>query len=80
MRSPVPDRAAAVPASPAIRVRDDVALAAIDAAAWDALAGGHQFLLHAFLSALHDSGCASARTGWTPRYLTAWSGDALVWA
>src|SRR6185436_20810500 len=43
-------------------------------------AGGHPFLLHAFLSALHDSGCASASTGWTPRYLTAWTGDALVGA
>jgi predicted N-acyltransferase len=76
-----PDSRPVVPAaSSALRVRDDVPLASIDAATWDALAGGHPFLLHAFLSALHDSGCASARTGWTPRYLTAWSGDALAGA
>ena len=63
-----------------MRVRDDVALGAIDAATWNALAGDYPFLSHAFLAALHDSGCASAETGWTPRYLTAWSGDALVGA
>ena len=80
MRAPA--SRALVPASvvPAPRVRDDVPLGAIDAARWDALAAGHPFLRHGFLSALHDSGCASARTGWTPRYLTAWAGDALVGA
>ncbi|MEO8487335.1 MAG: GNAT family N-acetyltransferase [Betaproteobacteria bacterium] len=61
-------------------VRADVPLDAIDASAWDALSGAHPFLLHAFLSALHESGCASPRTGWTPRYLTAWSGGALAGA
>ena len=63
-----------------MRVRDDVALGAVDAAAWNALAGDYPFLSHAFLTALHESGCASAESGWTPRYLTAWSGDALVGA
>jgi predicted N-acyltransferase len=80
MRAPAPLQAAPATAPGATLVRDDVALDAIEPAAWDALAGGHPFLLHAFLSALHDSGCASASTGWTPRYLTAWSGDALVGA
>lgn len=48
-------------------------LSDIDAAEWDALierAGGHTPLLsHAFLHALHESGCASAETGWHPRYI-----------
>jgi predicted N-acyltransferase len=77
---PTPRHAAPATASTAMRVRDDVALGAIDAATWNALAGDHPFVSHAFLSALHDTGCASAQTGWTPRYLTAWSGDALVGA
>jgi predicted N-acyltransferase len=80
MRAPTPHSVSPAPAAAAPRIRDDVALDAIDAGAWDSLAGGHPFLLHAFLSALHDSGCASASTGWTPRYLTAWRGDALVGA
>ena len=45
-----------VAASPSIR--DDVALAAIAAAAWDALAGGQPLSSHAFLRALHETGCA----------------------
>src|SRR4029079_14460196 len=77
---PTPRHAAPATAPTAMRVRDDVALGAIDAATWNALAGDHPFLSHAFLAALHDSGCASAQTGWTPRYLTAWSGDAPVGA
>ncbi|MFI4925583.1 MAG: GNAT family N-acetyltransferase [Vicinamibacteria bacterium] len=80
MRAPAPRHAAPATAPSAFRVRDDVALRAIDAATWDALTGDHPFLSHAFLTALHDSGCASVDTGWTPRYLTAWSGDALVGA
>ncbi len=55
-------------------------LAEIDAAGWDALAGDHPFLRHAFLHALHESGCASPATGWTPCYLTAWDADRLVGA
>jgi predicted N-acyltransferase len=37
-------------------------------------------LSHAFLGALHQSGCASPRTGWGPRYLTAWRGEHLTGA
>jgi predicted N-acyltransferase len=38
-----------------------------DAAEWDACAGtDNPFLTHAFLSALEDSGSATARTGWQP--------------
>jgi predicted N-acyltransferase len=64
---------------PAI-VRDDVPLVAIAAAAWDTLAGNEPLLSHAFLSALHETGCASPATGWRPRYLTAWRGAALAGA
>ena len=38
------------------------------------------FLSHAFLSALHDTGCASPETGWSPHYLTAWRDGTLVGA
>ena len=67
-----------VVASPVIR--DDVQLGAIDAVAWNALSDGQPFLKHAFLSALHETGCASRASGWTPRYVTAWRDGALVGA
>ncbi|ALM81811.1 GNAT family N-acetyltransferase [Bordetella sp. N] len=41
----------------------------IDPEQWDALAGAQPFLSHAFLSALHDTGCAAPATGWVPYYL-----------
>ncbi|RZU03074.1 GNAT family N-acetyltransferase [Rivibacter subsaxonicus] len=47
---------------------------AIDAGAWDALLASSPeptpFLRHAFLAALHDSGSAVERSGWTPRFAT----------
>ena len=52
----------------------------VGAAAWDRLARGlpqNPFVRHAFLSALHETGCASARTGWEPHYLTLWRNDEL---
>src|SRR5437868_12060076 len=55
-------------------------LCAIPASAWDALVGDRPLLSHAFLHALHESGCAAPETGWTPRYLTAWRGELLVGA
>jgi predicted N-acyltransferase len=55
-------------------------LATIPAAQWNALAGGVPFLRHEFLTALHETGCASARTGWAPRFLTVWDGDRLAGA
>jgi predicted N-acyltransferase len=67
-----------VVASPTLR--DDVPLAAIVPNAWDAVAGGQPFLRHAFLTALETTGCAVPRTGWTPRYVTAWHADSLVGA
>jgi len=45
-------------------------IAQIDARSWNALAGAAQpFLRHEFLLAMEQSGCAAARTGWTPRHL-----------
>ena len=61
-------------------VRRDLPLEAIDAAQWDALVPGQPLLSHAFLHALHATGCASRSTGWTPRYLTAWRDGHLAGA
>src|SRR4051794_16496306 len=41
-------------------------LSSLDAAQWDALAGPHPFVSHAFLCALEDSGSVGRGTGWTP--------------
>ena len=62
--------------SATLRVIDS--LAALPASAWNALVGDAPLLSHAFLHALHETGCASPKTGWTPRYLTAWQPGALV--
>ena len=61
-RSPEPSPSSAS----GIVVRDDVDLAAIPATDWDALVGGHPLLSHAFLSALHETGCAAPAAGWRP--------------
>jgi predicted N-acyltransferase len=55
-------------------------LAAIEPACWDRLVGDRPLLSHAFLHALHETGCAAPDTGWTPRYVTAWRGQTLVGA
>jgi predicted N-acyltransferase len=65
---------------PPVRIRDDVPLEALDAGRWDALGGGGPLVSHRFLAALHATGCASLRTGWSPCYLTAWAGEHLVGA
>jgi predicted N-acyltransferase len=74
---PVPP--ATLPAT-TLTVRDNVAVDAISAAEWDVVAKGRPLVSHAFLSALHQSGCASPASGWTPRYLTAWRGRTLAGA
>jgi len=52
------------------RLRVVESLAGVPAAAWNALVTGDDpFTRHEFLSALIDTGCASARTGWQPRIL-----------
>ena len=57
-------------------------LAEIGEPAWNellALQGdGNPFLSYAFLHALHESGSASADTGWHPQYLVLWQGDTLA--
>jgi predicted N-acyltransferase len=68
------------PAPLPLTVRDDVAIETIAAGEWDACTGGMPLVSHAFLSALHATGCASSATGWTPRFLTAWRGSALAGA
>src|ERR1700693_4465937 len=52
--------------STTLRVIDS--LTALPASAWNALVGDAPLLSHAFLHALHETGCASPKTGWTPRY------------
>jgi predicted N-acyltransferase len=44
-------------------------LAGIDAAEWNRLVGDHPLLSHAFLDALHSTGCASDESGWAPRFI-----------
>lgn len=49
-----------------LTVRVASAVGTLDAAAWDAQAGGNPFMSHAFLSALEDSGSVGEGTGWQP--------------
>src|SRR5438105_74676 len=55
-------------------------LSGVAAAQWDALIGDHPLLCHAFLHALHETGCASADSGWLPQYPTLWRGGQLLGA
>lgn len=54
----------------------------VDSLAWDALllAQPHAsvFMRHAYLSALHASGSACARTGWEPRFVTLGDEDGMA--
>jgi len=63
------------------RTRIVSSLSEIGAAAWDELIGlqadANPFLSYAFLHALHESGCASAESGWQPQYVTLWVGEQL---
>jgi hypothetical protein len=58
-----------------LRVVED--LAEVPARDWNALAGSQPFLRHEFFSALHETGCATERTGWLPQFLTLWDGGEL---
>ena len=80
MHAPVPYSKPRPPVAISPLVREDVALSDIAPAAWDALAPSLPLLSHAYLSALHSTGCAAPETGWQPRYLTAWNGTALIGA
>ncbi len=55
-------------------------LADIPAAQWDGLAGDDPFLSHAYLSALQQSGCATAQFGWQAQHLALWQDGRLVGA
>src|SRR3990167_3008594 len=63
------------------RTRIVSSLSEVGQPAWDALAGmapdANPFLSYAFLDALHESGCASARSGWQPQFLTLWRDQQL---
>ncbi len=67
-----------MPRGVTIRIVDS--LGGIEPAAWNALAGDHPMLSYAFLHALHETGCASAESGWQPQFVTAWAGTALIGA
>ncbi len=57
------------------------AVGAIDANDWDRLVGdAPPFLEHAFLTALEDSGCVGAQTGWYPSPLTVQEDDRIIGA
>ena len=61
-----------------VRVVDS--LAGVDPQEWNALAGEQPFVRHEFLSALIDTGCAAARSGWLPQFLLLRRAGALVGA
>lgn len=61
-----------------IRVADSLAGVAPDE--WNALAGPQPFVRHEFLSALIETGCASARSGWLPQLLIMRRAGTLVGA
>ncbi|MGH8737553.1 MAG: GNAT family N-acetyltransferase [Burkholderiales bacterium] len=55
-------------------------LSGVEPEDWNRLAGSNPFVRHEFLSALIDTGCASARTGWVPRFLLLRRSGALAGA
>ncbi|PTR15162.1 hypothetical protein C8R31_104191 [Nitrosospira sp. Nsp2] len=59
----------------AVKIVDS--LEGISASEWNRLAGDDPFLRHEFLSAMHETGCASKNTGWLPQFVTLWEGSAL---
>ncbi len=57
----------------------------VNAADWNTLlalqssdASLNPFMRHEYLAAMHASGSASPKTGWTPRFITLWDGDKLA--
>ena len=55
-------------------------LSGLNPGQWNALAGDYPFLRHEFLAALHETGCASPKTGWQAVYLGLWRSGTLVGA
>jgi uncharacterized protein len=59
----------------------------VDAGAWNALMALQSpgeapspFMRHEYLAAMHESGSAVPKTGWTPHFITLWHGDTLAGA
>ena len=57
----------------------------VNSAQWNALLAGQSesgvlnpFVRHEYLSAMHTSGSATPKTGWTPHFITLWDGDTLA--
>ena len=57
----------------------------VDTAQWNALLAAQStdgalnpFMRHEYLAAMHASGSATPKTGWTPRFITLWDGDTLA--
>ncbi|HTS20608.1 MAG TPA: GNAT family N-acetyltransferase [Casimicrobiaceae bacterium] len=61
---------------PSLRIVES--LGSIAPSEWDALVGDRPLISHAFLHALHETGCAAPETGWSPQYVTAWRDRRLV--
>jgi predicted N-acyltransferase len=61
-------------------VRVVESLGSVDPQEWNALAGDQPFVRHEFLSALIDTGCAAAASGWAPRFLLLRRAGALAGA
>jgi len=59
-------------------VRIVESLSGVDRDEWNALAGPQPFCRHEFLSALIDTGCAAARSGWAPQFVLLRRGKAGV--
>ena len=47
-------------------------LADIPSVSWDTLTDGNPTLRHAYLQAMIDAGCTTAKSGWLPQFLTLW--------
>ena len=62
-----------------VEIHDSIG--AIDADAWNALAGDEfPYIRHEFLLAGEENDCVSAAAGWQPLHLTLFDGDELVGA
>jgi predicted N-acyltransferase len=65
--------------APSLTLSLHKAIAEIPAADWDACAGAaNPFVSHAFLSAVEDSGSATARTGWLPQHAVLRDADGAI--
>jgi predicted N-acyltransferase len=65
--------------APSLTLSLHKAIAEIPAAEWDACAGAaNPFVSHAFLSAVEDSGSATARTGWLPQHAVLRDADGAI--